>query len=332
MIALLSNTNVHSTALSGILFSLYLWDVIQSGQFKKPQGLSILIMIIGGALSIVQLWPPEDGQYSRFFADFNPQAIMAALSNAFLPTLYGTLPRLIGIFILCLATIAWITRPRVLILFYSFWICLLIILVFIWDGGVRHYGLFLMTFVFCSWIGNYENNFNWLPNKGRIIYEILRPYILKVLWITLSICLAVSCLVASRYWYLDVYTNFSGAREMAEFIKENELDNYTIAAHKAPFCEAVLAYLGKKQFWYAGEMRYGSYMLWDKGYLEGLKVSHVEAFRRIRQQFPDHSNLLILFCCPVYNPNESCLQLLYSTRGELKRENFYLYKPLPGFN
>jgi hypothetical protein len=124
---------------------------------------------------------------------------------------------------------------------------------------------------------------------------------------------------------------FSGAKATAKFIAEHKLDSHIIVAHQSPHASALLPYLPGKKFWYANIKDYGTYVAWDKNYSNNARIDNAEVIARMRAEFPDHSNLLLLLNRPLYSPAADDFISLYNTACTVfgyGKEQYYLYKPI----
>jgi hypothetical protein len=147
----------------------------------------------------------------------------------------------------------------------------------------------------------------------------------------LNATLAISCIVAARFAVADVREDFSGANEMASFIAAHRLERFDIAAHNLTQCEALLPYLPRTRFWYAGLGAYGTYLKWDAAQERALDTSYPVAEARAREHFRGRPWLL-LFNVEMPDPRSHGFRLLYTNRApifEKTDERYWLYAPLP---
>lgn len=146
--------------------------------------------------------------------------------------------------------------------------------------------------------------------------------------VLINISLALSLLYAVKIQYLEYKNAFSGAKEMADIIKRNNLIHYTIVAHKPPKAASLLPYLPKKRFWYATFEDYGTFVKYDKKYGEGENISNLQVISKLEKTFPDKSRTLLLLTEPINPPQSYGLTLLFKVEGVFGygREKFYLYK------
>ena len=329
----LFNINVHSAIIAGTLLLIYAWELFYLKCASRETFVGLLIMFLGMAVTLVQLWPPPDDQFSgSFVLRHDPSIIKTMICSAFAPGIDQVIGFLLGLAVIITSLVVWLRTPVSIFVFIVTFTLYSYIIIFKWSGGTRHYGLLLIALVFCHWISAHyytgqsilaackSISTNWF-DKVRIIQFAL-----------LMVSLFFPCYMAINEWKREIQYDFSGAKEMAKYIIENNLDAYTIAAHKAPYAAAVLPYLRTKQFWYPAEERYGSNMLWNANYRKCLNVSYPVALDRIKKNFPDRSHVLVLLNQNLSNPQYHGLKLLYSTReyGLLNSdERFFLYKFLP---
>lgn len=329
----LFNINVHSAIIAGTLLLIYAWELFYLKCASRETFVGLLIMFLGMAVTLVQLWPPPDDQFSGLFVlRHDPSIIKTMICSAFAPGIDQGIGFLLGLAVIITSLVVWLRTPVSIFVFIVTFTLYSYIIIFKWSGGTRHYGLLFIALVFCHWISAHYHtgqsilaacksiSTNWF-DKVRIIQFAL-----------LMVSLFFPCYMAINEWKREIQYDFSGAKEMAKYIIENNLDAYTIAAHKAPYSAAVLPYLRTKQFWYPAEERYGSNMLWNANYRKCLNVSYPVALDRIKKNFPDRSHVLVLLNQNLSNPQYHGLKLLYSTReyGLLNGdERFFLYKFLP---
>jgi len=123
--------------------------------------------------------------------------------------------------------------------------------------------------------------------------------------------------------------SFSGAKEMAAFMRAQSLDRLPVAAHNLTQSEAVLAYLPPRRFWYAGLGAEGSYMTWDAAFERALDVPYPIAELRAREHF-GRGRWLLLFNVEMPEPAAHGFRLLHVTRMPFAYpdERFWLYEPL----
>lgn len=312
---LLFNVNAQGFVIAGTFAALFVLDQSIWASFRsrdrKPL-LAVLIMSVGAVVSFLQVRTPPDPSRIALQHVFNRGAFQWVVSNAFLPAVPFAGAFIIGLLVLIAVTIAiWPARDAVVMLWLPI-TGLSIVYTYIWLGGLRHAGFFLLLVLVATWIA--------AP-------RVQRPLAAAVL---LNVTLLVADVAALRYALLDTAADFSGAQEMAVFIRDHHLESAAIAAHNLTQCEALLPYLPGKKFWYAGLGEYGTYMKWDSAFERALNVPYPVAEMRARQKF-EGTRWLLLFNVEMPDPPAHGFRLLYTNQRpifEKTDERYWLYAPL----
>jgi hypothetical protein len=309
-VALLANTNIHSLLIAALIGLAYLLEG-EGKNLVRP----ISIMLAGGLAALAQVWPARDAMVHGAVSVFHPDAPLRALLGAFFPLLI--MPHVIGIgaaLVILIAALFAVRHSRggLLILCGSY-AALAYVFIFKWLGGVRHFGFVLVLLLFVLWIGD---------RGASVAYAIC--------WSVLTISLAVSvagCVVMSS---LDWRFAFSGASEMAGFVRDRGMSGYTIAAHSETTTSALCPYFDHP-FWFAGIEDLGTFSRWDARFSRGLEVTYPEAVRRVAARFPNRSPVLLLLNVEMPAPERNGWRLLYHNRRPQfanPDESFWLYGAL----
>ena len=216
------------------------------------------------------------------------------------------------------------TTAPLFVILLSF-VGLFYIFIFKHVGAVRHHGLILIMLIFTMWISRHYNNLLKKPFEITSKMTFSNPSM-----IIINACLALSLLYALYIQYAEYRYPFSGAKAMAAFIKRKQLDNYTVIAHQSFGAIALLPYLPKKSFWYAGIKEYGTFITYNTKYLAGKAISNEQVISRIEQTFSNKSQLLLLLTSPLDYPESHGFRLLHKVDKDIfgyGPEKFYLYKP-----
>ncbi len=320
-VALAANTTVHGLVIAAIAGAAFLYESIRLREIRRAQtSISLVLMLAGGLFAAWELRTLPDTAYPGVVRMIHPAMAGVAISNAFFPTLDDRFSFVLSLLLLLALTLALGGRTIALLFLWGPLLALMTVYSFVWAGGMRHFGLLLITTLFAVWIADcYGREEQSMRKHAGVAAALL-----------LNASLAFSLLVAVGYWVADWRFSFSGAQEMAQFIRVNHLDRYDIAAHNLTQCEALLPYLPGKRFWYAGLGAYGSYMLWDRRMEQALRVPYPVAERRAVRHFAGRPWLL-LFNVEIPNPAAHGFRLLYANHDfvfENRDERFWLYAPL----
>ena len=291
-IAALFNTNVHGAVMAAVLGLMAL---------RRAEARRYTLVMAGGALiAFLQLYPSGAIGTVRHLRLY---AIPIAIGDAFLPGAPIMISVVAGAAVLIAIAVA--TRSAFLLITVA---ALLALYTFVWFGGLRHSGLILLVTLAAVWLAR----------------DVRSPAAALLLNLTL-LGSAAYTLVNASY---DVRFAFSGSKEMAQFI-DHRFDGYAIAAHNAFATEALLPYLPGRQFWYAGEGRFGTYLNWNGPQAEGAQIPYDAAVRSARKRF-GREKWLLLVNSPMPDPEKRGFRLLHATSVTVFRhldERYWLYAP-----
>ena len=306
LLALLFNTNAQGFCVGAALAIVFLIRV------RKP--LPFVVIAIGALVAWWQVRAPADPMQAGSVRAFNPAAFPWTISNAFVPRIETWIGFIFGMLVLLAVTVALRrSREAVLVLWLPI-AAMGLLYSWVWIGGLRHAGFVLVVTLVAIWIAEDREP------RAEIFAALL-----------LNMTLALSMAMFALAWRQDMLWQFSGAKEMAAFLRAQKLDRMPIAAHNLTQAEAVLAYLPPRRFWYAGLGAEGSYMTWDAAFERALDVPYPVAERRALEHF-GRSGWLLLFNVEMPDPQAHGFRLVYATRGrvfEKKDERYWLYAPLP---
>lgn len=303
------------TIVVALLFHLSAHSFAIAATFAVLAGIDRRVTPILAASAFAAWWqvrtPADHARHATVHAPV-PDTFQWAVGNAFLPTIHPIAGFIAGMAVLLAVTVA-LRRSRPALL--ALWMptaALSLLYVYVWFAGLRHAGFFLIVVLIAIWIAGTDSE---------------RAPVAAVL---LNATLIVSCVAGFREAAREIRGSFSGAAEMAEFIRHSNLERFDIAAHNLTQCEAVLPYLPNKKFWYAGLGEYGSYMKWNADFERALNVPYPVAERRAREEFAG-KQWLLLFNVEMPEPEAHGFQLLYTNQKpifEKTDERYWLYAPL----
>jgi len=301
VLALLCNTNAQGFVIAAAFTIALLIE-----RLWKPAALAVL----GAIAAWWQVRAPADPAREGARHLFNATAIPWTLGNAFTPTL----PMIAGCAIAAAVLIAvtlTVRQSRSAVI--TLWIAiggLLVLYSFVWLGGLRHAGFVLVIVLAAIWIAD-QTDLRFASAAALLLNGAL----------LLSLC------VAAGYWIRDVREPFSGASDMAAFIRDER--SIDIAAHNLTQCEALLPYLPRTRFWYIGLGAYGTYLKWDAEQERALEMPYPVAEERARREFAGRKWLL-LFNVEIPDPAAHGFRLLHVTPEPFEKtdERYWLYAPL----
>src|SRR4051794_2460021 len=309
LLLLLFNCNAQGFFIAGTFAVLFVLE----RDFDRRRIAAIAIIVAAAIVAYLQVRTPPDPAREGVMRVLNRDAFAWSVSNAFLPTLPTAIGFVFGMALLLVVTLA-LRRSREAVLFLWMPLASLAILYsYVWLGGLRHAGFFLLLTLVAIWIGAGEIDRRWAMAAA----------------VMLNLALLVSTVVGIRYAIADIQQPFTGAVDMASFIRGQHLEAVPIAAHNLTQAEAILPMLPGTKFWYAGLGEYGSYMKWDSAFERALNVTYPEAERRSIEHFRGR-RWLLLFNVEIPDPASHGFRLLHVTAEPFEKtdERYWLYAPL----
>ncbi|HEX8620074.1 MAG TPA: hypothetical protein VF911_21015 [Thermoanaerobaculia bacterium] len=306
-VALLANATPHTLILAGMLGAAFLYE--RRFEDRAP----IAVMLLGGMLSFVQVAPPADAPEGHVLRGASAARIVSAVDSAFFPRVGMTGAGTAGAIVIGIAALAIGKRVAPQLFLWGSLALLSLLYALVWMGGVRHGGPVLLAVLGALWIARLD---------GPLRHD-------RAVMMLIAALLAIACTSSLRMWIDDIRQPYSGSKEMAGYLRRSGLDRYEIAAHRPPHGEAVLPYLPKRQFYYAGMQQYGSYMLWNAGYNRAYGMYDHQAAALAREHFGEKPFLLLL-TQPLGRKAQG-FRLLYTTAMPfaLFDEQYFLYASFP---
>jgi len=298
---LMINTNLIIWGFGVMITLLFFYDCKCSNKkVSASHYISLIILLAGFALMFFQIIPRDQASDQSvvsfsFFALKFPEMIFRAPANAIISV--GGDPESMVIpffFFLCSTAVLFLLVKKVPIfiatILSSAW-CIYMFM-FIYSGGVRHHGYLLIIFIFFFWISDYYKDNDWINRfiPRYILSDAFRQGVILII----ALCLLTSVLRMMAIIPQEIRYEFSGSKEIAQYIEQNNLEEKNWIGYRSDRCEAILPYFADKKFWYAGIQDYGSYVVWNTEYKENAHLSCEKLIIRIDSHFPERKNLLLI--------------------------------------
>jgi hypothetical protein len=269
-VALLANTTPHMLFIAAILGLLYI------RRHRAP--LAIAVMLLGGLLSVAQLWPPAGAPPRHIIRQVNPAAARSAVGSAFFPRTKVHYASVLATGVIAAVALAIGRRADAQLFLWGSLAALSGIYAFIWMAGARHGALIFIAVFGALWLARQEG-----PLRGD-----------REAMVLLNVVLAIVAFSGLWMGWLDIHRPFSGSADMGIYLRRPEVAKYPIAAHPPAMGQAVLPYVPGRQLYYAGAQRYGTYMLWDAAYSRAAEMSAGAAALLAREHFGQRPFLLLV--------------------------------------
>ena len=306
LVLLLSNANVFTLFVASALALRFGYEIVRgrdSVDNRKLACLGLAVMGLGMALAVLQLIPAPDNEHGATVNLVRLRNFPRAIGAAFFPNggdqnTYA----LVAATILAAALLSILRRPGALFVVLWSFAALSYVFVFKYHASRRHHALLFMILMFGLWIARYEPDVYWFGLKTRLQRLYARIDFSGLARRGIDFCLFVGVAFCLKMHYEDIRYPFSASRETATFLLDHGLEGRPIVAHDSCSASAVLAHLPRRQFWYAGIRKYGSYTVWNVERAENAWLSVSEVVARGRQAFPDSDDLLFLLSMSVESP------------------------------
>ena len=300
---LLSNTSIF-----GVIFSLCFFSTICLEEFldkgkKSIKQASIInyfapvsIVILGFIFAIWHMLPVIDSAFQgaqspipwNFQINFQKiEFILRALVNAYFPVPNFNLNfwssnfffqnislRILGSILVLLVVYIFlrflVSRPSAFFLYISILTALLLFFSVKLSGSIRHHGFLFVALISALWIHNYckTHKFFLIIKKTKEINKnILDKLIIGLLLVHVG--------AAAFAQYQDYKYTFSGGKQTANFLEQNGLADATIISSRYGGA-SVAAYMRNKNFLYANQRSFSSFLKTDKDFFQNQYFFNIE--------------------------------------------------------
>ena len=313
--------------------------------FKLPKNYltPLIIIMIGLITSIIQIIPPSDSTFApgwNFDISFKKIiAMIARLVNGYFPIpnlninfwnsnifYLNEFSQIIGLVItiitVCIFSIFFISRPSVF--FHYFFIIASLLLFFLikYDGSTRHHGFFFIGLISSLWIHSNCQNFRFFLVLVDF-KEIHRSTINILLNFLLIIQLLISAISTSQEYKYP----FSGGKETAEFINNNNLANSQIIGHPTSLTLSVLGYLENIKFYDLSKRELSTFFRYDsKSYIVNYEILYDTSLKLASSG----DKVILILNQNIEDSfgnkaNQNFYKIFESTNAIVKSEKFYVY-------
>jgi hypothetical protein len=262
VIALLSNTNVHSLLLACLLAALWLWDEVSEAR-TLPSGvhaavffgaLSIVLLGMGAALAV--LWPTGDmiaSDTNRYTMQRVVQAVVHTISDPVSPyrALIPRLPWGIAVCALVVSLGGLAIKRSALVAAAAAFLLLSVFFSVVYDGLLRHQGLFLTFLVTLYWMVLREAPMRRPPGlSGRLLRIALN--------VTIPLILVLLVLKGGAAVLTDVRREMSSGRSLARFLASNAMYRDAFLVGEPDYYLEALPYYVDNPIYIVREQRVGN--------------------------------------------------------------------------
>ncbi len=192
--------------------------------------------------------------------------------------------------------------------------------------GPRHFGHFYFILIAALWIASYYQPQKWLVNKINFLNN---KRIKKIQYATLMFILYIQFFGGLYGFGRDIFIPYSASRQVANYLKDNELTDEFIVASRDINMASISGYLGK-ELYYPEREDLGSFTLFLKHKRQNL--THEQVLERTENLLINNTNkqkesiLLILHKeLKINHPNLKITAIKKFKYSWIDTERYYLY-------
>ncbi len=249
VLALIANTHIIMFAFSAILGAYFICNnVLKEKAYEKKYLISAGIISVGLIAVILQLAATPFGASCAI--KYNLDSILKNITDTF-SQFFGN-------------SFGFSSSVVLVIISMLF----LIIFVYIFKKSKSLFTLAVLSIGFQFFIYITSYSLNIYPTKSFCAFLIL----IFCLWqidrnksakIIICMFFLLSFFNGLRYTVLDLFNNYSSAKETAQFIRENLPEDSVFIPLPEPYAIAVMLYLPDRKFWSGTNTTYIKYMKWS---------------------------------------------------------------------
>ena len=300
-LSLLCNTNFYGFIIAISLLITLVFDTIFYNKIsnvlyhkKLDTTISLMIFLLGAYISLKQVIPPSDSSVSPdwklYFDLYHFGATIVTITRSYLPlqqfgiyniwetnalvSLNEYIAAIIAIPLFLFSTLMFIRKPIVLLMYLMGTLGILLFTYTKFYGGIRHHGHLFLILIACLWISHYYSETDILLNLIQRYFLIFNKQIINLEQFTrkyrkffIQIILCIHLLAASVAFTCDLSFPFSQGKAVADFIKNQDLENMMIVGIYDNATAAVSGYLNKPIF-YPQINRLGTFVIWNNQRIE----------------------------------------------------------------
>ena len=263
LLALLSNTNIHSLLLSGVLLAMWGWDVFaESGTGSRDAiqfGAAVCVVVAGMAAAFMTVRPTNQMAASNSSAYTLPNVARAVLETVKAParTFPDIAPSPPGVFapvgsvLLVAATLGLIGQPVAFAAALSGLVALSVLFQIVYPGGYRHQGLFVVFLMTLYWIVLASGGTR--QRSKRVDYLAWAG-----LYGALPVLLGILMVTGIAYAYGDFAHEESGSKALGRFLRSHHEFDRAVLIGEPDFAMESVHYYVANPIYIVREQRFGT--------------------------------------------------------------------------
>jgi hypothetical protein len=308
--------------------------------------IAFTIIVLGILTSLLQIIPPSDSGFAKGWKFYIDLESFKVVGNVFIKS-YIPIPPLdinfwnksifitnnslaeanllillittfIILFFIIVITLHLSSKPSALVFFLLTTLLLILFFIVKYQGASRHHGFLFITLIVSLWI------YKSCVQKQLFLFKNFSKFFTKNFVQNFIIFILSLHVIASLVpFYIDYKNPFSGAKETAEFIKKNKLDNYNLVGFEDYAAQAVAGYLQNKEIYYLSGERFGTFLKFDNK----RKIT-TSLENKIFTTYQDKNKINTLYILNKPIESKYLVEIFHSKHSIVDSENFYIYRYL----
>ena len=214
-------------------------------------------------------------------------------------------------------------RSRKVLILYAFGTSLITLFgLVIKLPAIRHNGHLFILLIACFWIYIYDTKYSHYIFSKHYLLNLIYSYRNMLLTIILSLHLYAGALM----YNMDLNRAFSNSKSVAQFIKENNLEELTIIGSSYGLISPISAWLNKK-IYYPEIQDFGTFAVWTSNSKPRNNITQRDILDRVEELTEDtHDSFLLILDHELNSISTSLdIQLLASYKNSLVKEDYFIY-------
>lgn len=317
----LFNTHVLVFTFCGMLMLVYAWELFREKRYSNPQqaGATALMAIGGGYLLPYLFMAKMADEFDKGIEDN-----LARMISSIDAGLIISQNEIFALIILLATAVLLIRQPKALAILLGGLVSVLYVLGYKYSSAaLRHQGIIFFVVLTAAVVAYFESKDSEQKPAGKFNAGY-------AIWALVAMCV-LQLKPAFSYYQNDNTNIFSGAKDAATFLQDNDLEHRILVGHQAWAASALLPFMDESVKMYYGECgRYGTYYIYDSCFINDKWMHPVDkSVDAAYDNFKDKlDSVVMVFNYPVNAQAERFLDLIYATPEQPIRidEAFYIYK------
>ncbi len=267
VLALLANTNVHSTILASLILALWAWDIVaeQKPRAVQTKGLfsylaPFLIVFAGLLLSAAFAMPRENTIVTSVTRSLTMREIAYSLREAvlwpeqtFSEIVPPTFAPAAAAALLYFPVFGLLHRPNLLLAALGGELALGVFFRVVYQGHYQHQGLFLVFLLFLYWL--------FIESSTKETMTRTKHLLFRTGFYAVVLILVIQIAKAEPMVWTDIHLEQSSSKAFGKFLNDSETYRDAIIVPEPDYLLESLPYYAKNRIYFSRERRFGTTVL-----------------------------------------------------------------------